>query len=157
MALSTYFVSAQSRTQMGAQTPLPFKSTLPSARRGASLALSLGSGPGLARPPPSCAKPLCQESSGNRAAAISARRLTRYFTVQLLVSCLFARWLVEGRGINRHVDLHFVHFVGISTVQPRELVREREFDSVHFAIVGVVRLRRDVADRGGAEPDHARP
>src|ERR1700726_964201 len=56
MGSSTYFLSAQSRTQIGAQTPFPPRSTLPSGNRGVgcTTALSLADAGLAAR---DCARP----------------------------------------------------------------------------------------------------
>src|ERR1700691_5425320 len=140
IALSTYCVSAQSSTQMGAQTPLPPRSTLPSGRRGAGLALSFASSPGLLREA-SGPKTSWAESNGNKTDAISARRIEKRLTERLLR-------LPEHRRVDRHIDFHIVQLVGVPAVQPGEGIAERELDSTHVAIIIVIDLRRNASDGG---------
>src|SRR5262245_55359524 len=67
---------------------------------------------------------------------------------------LFGR-LTEDRRVNRDVRLEIVELRGIPPVEPGELVFKRKLYAVDVAIVRIVNLGGNAADRRGRIPDHA--
>src|SRR5579863_3437189 len=64
-------------------------------------------------------------------------------------------WLAESRVLHRDVHLHASELVGVPAIQPLEFIFEWELDAVHGAIVGVIHLRRNAANRRAAVTDLA--
>src|ERR1700733_1041131 len=111
MFSSTYFLSAQSRTQIGAQTPFPPRSTLPSGRRGVGCTTALSvAGAGLADTDWAPAIP----DANGRAASMAAARITDCmvdFMFGLLYSVLQLNRSLICQDMAQRVSimLHAVH------------------------------------------------